>query len=292
MNERQLQHGALVLVGIAGLLLLGGCGARPKDIAMLNRFIQQPRSPVSGVNYRVLPPDVLSVQSRFVPEIHNIAQQVRPDGIVNLPLVGEIYVAGLTPKEIERKIIEAAEYYYEEADATVSVAQYNSQRIYVFGQVSAPGPQQWTGTNTVLDVLARSQPTNLAWPERIKIVRGQSPKRGGYLTEQDAQALNGPPAEGQAVVSEAMTADERARSSTATDGWTGEAMVMEIDLMQMVESGDLSQNILLQPDDMIYVPANPLASVGLAIQQLLFPVRPMIETVRTPANVSSDVILP
>ena len=294
MSERQLRHRALLTATFVILLagLTGGCGAREKDVVMLNQFIQKPRSPVSGVNYRVLPPDVLSIQSRFVPEIHNVSQQVRPDGVLNLPLVGELYVAGLTPKEIEQKIAAAAEYYYEDADATVAVSGYNSQRIYVFGQVSAPGPQQWTGTNTVLDVLARSQPTLLAWPERIKLVRGQSPKRGGYLTDGDVRVLRGEPAEGVVEVNEVLPADEQARSTVATDGWTGDPMVMEIDLMAMVKKGDLSQNILLQPDDMLFVPANPLAEVGLAIQQLLFPIRPMTETIRTPATIATDAVIP
>ena len=111
MSERQLRHRALLTATFVILLagLTGGCGAREKDVVMLNQFIQKPRSPVSGVNYRVLPPDVLSIQSRFVPEIHNVSQQVRPDGVLNLPLVGELYVAGLTPKEIEQKIAAAAE---------------------------------------------------------------------------------------------------------------------------------------------------------------------------------------
>ena len=144
----------------------------------------------------------------------------------------------------------------------------------------------------MLDVLARSQPTLLAWPERIKLVRGQSPKRGGYLTDGDVRVLRGEPAEGVVEVNEVLPADEQARSTVATDGWTGDPMVMEIDLMAMVKKGDLSQNILLQPDDMLFVPANPLAEVGLAIQQLLFPIRPMTETIRTPATIATDAVIP
>ncbi len=292
MNERPYLLRALSVVTAVMLLggLLGGCEAPERDSEMLARFMQTPRSPISGVNYKVLPPDVLSVQSRFVPEIHDVVQQVRPDGMVNLPLVGEIYVAGLTPREIEQQIIKAAGRYYEDADATISVAQYNSQRIYVFGQVSAPGPQQWTGTNTLLDVLARSQPTNLAWPERIRLVRGQSPKRGGYLTAEDQEQLARVVNDGLVPV-EAVPADEGSRSDVATNGWVEEPMVMEINLKKMVETGDLSQNVLLQPDDVVYVPANPLAAVGLTIQQLLFPIRPAVETIRTPATISGSTDL-
>ena len=169
-----------VCLGLA-CLVMGGCGSGTER---LKAFLQERRTPVSGVPYRVLPPDTLLVRSASVPEINGIQQQIRPDGRINLPLVGEIDVVGdkadgLTAKQIEARITEAAKDYYEQVDATVQVVGYNSQKIYVFGQTRSPGPQPWTGTNTVLDILARSQPTDMAWPERILVVRGPPPPRGG-----------------------------------------------------------------------------------------------------------------
>jgi hypothetical protein len=46
----------------------------------------------------------------------------------------------------------------------------------------------------------------------------------------------------------------------------------------------MSCNILRKPDDVIHVPPNPLAAVGLAIQQLLFPIQPAAETIYAPAS--------
>jgi len=285
--------GVMLLAGLTGPLAAGCVG----EGGRLQAFLQDRPKPVSGVPYRVLPPDVITVRSTYVPEIDGSQQQVRPDGIVNLPLVGEIDVVGenrtgLTPTQIEDRITQAARDYYERVDATVEVTGYNSQKVYVFGQVGRPGPQAWTGTNTVLDVLANSQPTNLAWPEKTLLVRGKTPRRGGYLVDVkdlEAAAEEAPEAgsaEAEAAPTVVAEPDKEAEDPDAIAPLPKqvEAKVLRIDLKKMYTEGDLSKNVYLQPDDMIYVPPTPLAKVGLAIQELLFPVRPAAETVRLPAS--------
>jgi polysaccharide export outer membrane protein len=256
----------MVVVGMSVVLAAGGCAkshnARLSEFAVGEKT-WQPSEPPG--DYRVLPPDVISISSVHVPEINGVSQQIRPDGKVSLPLVGEVVVAGKTPTEIAAMLEERTKEYYEQTDAVVSVTRYASQQIYVFGQVSNPGPQPWSGTNTLVDVLSKSQPTQLAWPQKIKVVRGASPTRGGYL---DAKELP----EGEMLPLK-----------------TDEPTTMTVDMMAMVQSGDLSQNVLLRPDDVVYVPPNPLAAVGLAIQQVLFPIRPAMETLALPASTATTV---
>ena len=293
-----------ILPVLASLLLMGllttGCAS---DADRLVAFLQERRTPVSGVPYRVLPPDVILVRSTYVPEIDGIQEQIRPDGKINLPLVGEIDVVGtkeigLTPKEIEAQITLAAREFYERVDATVHVVGYNSQRIYVFGQVSRPGPQSWTGTNTLLEALASCQPTQLAWPERILLVRGQMPRRGGYVLKTKdlddlaakGQAGAGAPEPAGVVLAKPNQTDPQAPEGQEPLPRPGsrQAHVMRINMMAMVKKGDMSRNVYLQPDDVIYVPANPLAAVGLAIQQILMPIRPAAEMVSVPASAATS----
>jgi hypothetical protein len=47
----------------------------------------------------------------------------------------------------------------------------------------------------------------------------------------------------------------------------------------------MANNILLKPDDIIYVPPHPAAWLMLKIRSLLLPVSPVLEAVRTPADV-------
>ena len=55
-----------------------------------------------------------------------------------------------------------------------------------------------------------------------------------------------------------------------------------INLMAMVRNGDLTNNILLKPNDVIYVQPNPLAALGEGIQMVLFPVRPAMDAASVP----------
>jgi hypothetical protein len=52
--------------------------------------------------------------------------------------------------------------------------------------------------------------------------------------------------------------------------------------MEMAADGHLSANLALAQDDVIYVPANPFAKVGLAIQNLLLPATPAVSAVGLP----------
>jgi protein involved in polysaccharide export with SLBB domain len=294
-----------VLAGFLGISLIG-CGG---NVERLKAFLQEPRSAVSASEYRILPPDVIQISSIHVPDINNFRTQVRPDGKINLPLLGELTVAGNTPQEIEAVLKAMSREFYEEVDATVQVAEYRSQKIYVFGQVTRPGPLPWTGTDTVIDVLAQVQPMPTAWPERIVIVRGKSPIRGGYLpsghhkgkAESEApEAAEAPdmdmeefpvarPKDGGDKKEKPLTveearkmAEEAATAAEAGDG--SDAHIMRVNMMHMVEKGKFSRNVLLKPGDIVYVPPNPLAAFGLALQQVLMGIQPAASTIQLPAS--------
>jgi hypothetical protein len=57
-----------------------------------------------------------------------------------------------------------------------------------------------------------------------------------------------------------------------------------VDLDHMLDSGDLSQNVLLQEGDIVQVPPTPLAWLGLRIRELLFPVQPALDAYNAPAR--------
>jgi len=286
--------------------VLPGC----YNAGAVNQFLQQPRTPVSGVEYRILPPDVLSITSIQVPEINGFTTAVRPDGKINVPLIGEVYVADRTPKQVEDSIKEAAKRYYEEVDATVQIAGYHSQKFYVFGEVSRPGAIQWTGCDTLLDVLAAAQPTALAWPERIIVIRSTQPLQGGYAiprsTTYSMTGINpGPtgvshdslPVTPIVVPNEKKpltTQRELAAAATtqpadaATPKFT-QAEKMTINLMAMVQQGDMSHNILLKPGDIVYVQPNPYGYVAREFEKMWAPARVIGDGLSDFRQMTSDV---
>ncbi len=67
---------------------------------------------------------------------------------------------------------------------------------------------------------------------------------------------------------------------------------MSINAKDMIEKGDMKYNAVLEEGDIIFIPINPLASVGVAVQNLLSPVSPIIQAASTPARVSTGVAIP
>lgn len=62
---------------------------------------------------------------------------------------------------------------------------------------------------------------------------------------------------------------------------------MSVNLKDMIEKGDLRYNAVLEEGDLVFMPINPLAAIGVAIQNLLSPVSPLLNAASTPARVTS-----
>lgn len=235
---RQFKMTLAVLAALWVVLGLTGCAAQYTDYSA---FIREPKPLVTSSSYIIAPPDRINMESKRVREINNQSRIVSPDGKINLPLIGEVMAAGKTPVELSDELSDIAQQYYEDAKITVWVAGYNSKKIFVFGEVTAPGKYAYFGANTVLGTMAMAQPTRLADPSKVQVLR---PSPDGQLRKR-----------------------------------------MTIDLNEMVKKGDTTLDAVLEEGDILYVPPNPLAAVGLALQQVLLPLQPLSATVRNPANI-------
>jgi polysaccharide export outer membrane protein len=79
---------------------------------------------------------------------------VRPDGMVTIPLLGDVRAAGLTPAALAADLEVRAARYLTGPKVTVSVRQMNSRKVYVTGEVNAPGAYPLTGSRTVIQAIA------------------------------------------------------------------------------------------------------------------------------------------
>jgi len=167
----------VLVLGLAAALP-GGCAGVHHDV---EAFVRRPMPMTTSSDYRVEPPDVLMITSSRVPELQEMSQQIHPDGKLHLPLLGTFDVSDKTLQKIREELTVAARRYYKGADVSVRVVGFRSKKIYVFGHVRRPGPLNYDGTNTILQSLAESQPTDLADLERIRVIRPS-------LTEDQAPA--------------------------------------------------------------------------------------------------------
>ena len=111
-------------------------------------------SPAAAGNYVVGPEDLLDVQ---VFGEDDLTRQVRVngEGEIVLPLVGALKVAGLTPKAIEQRLMQAyGTNYLRNPQITLSVKEYRHQRVSVTGAVDKPGYYEIIGPRKLLEILA------------------------------------------------------------------------------------------------------------------------------------------
>jgi len=79
---------------------------------------------------------------------------VRPDGKITLPLINDVYAAGLTPDQLREKVLTEAARFIEDPAPTVVVKQINSRKAFITGEVAKPGPYVLTSPTTVLQLIA------------------------------------------------------------------------------------------------------------------------------------------
>lgn len=97
--------------------------------------------------------DVLAISVWKEPDLTRSAQ-VRSDGKISLPLVGEMDAAGLTPVQMELELTKKLRTYMTDPEVAVIVEQMNSKKFNILGEVTKPGSYQLTGASTVMDAIA------------------------------------------------------------------------------------------------------------------------------------------
>lgn len=144
-----------------------------KKMGQLNKWLQDVEVAVPPSTYRVQPPDVIKITVPSVKEVDQSVVRLRSDGKITLNLLGEIYVAGLSPSEIAEEITKGLGKFYnkESISVSVEVTEFASKKYYVFGQVNAPGVKNYTGRDTVVKVLADAGLNEDAWPQKVVLIR-------------------------------------------------------------------------------------------------------------------------
>ncbi len=64
---------------------------------------------------------------------------------------------------------------------------------------------------------------------------------------------------------------------------------MTINVKDMLEKGDLKYNIVIEEGDILFMPIHPFAAVGVAVQNILAPVSPIIQAVSAPASIANSL---
>lgn len=157
MAKRRSQLGALLL----GAMVLGGCAHTPVNA----------REEPAESAYQIGREDVLDVAVWRDPDLSRTVP-VRPDGMISLPLLGDVAAEGKTPHELAKSLGEALSPYVQDPRVSVIVREVNSTRVYVTGEVAQPGAYALRGRMSLVQLIALAGGfSDFADRDAIRIIR-------------------------------------------------------------------------------------------------------------------------
>lgn len=104
--------------------------------------------------YVLGPDDEIVIHAIDSPEISDKPFLIGMNGKVTLPLIGRVDAAGLTVEQLEAALDARLKQYVQDPQVAVSVAQFRSQPVSIFGAVTKPGVIQLRGRKTLYEVLS------------------------------------------------------------------------------------------------------------------------------------------
>lgn len=206
---RKLSASRLILA-LAVVIVVGGCttpttNTQPAAVDVIEtNFVDE---------YRIGVGDVLQIAVWRNPDL-GVQVPVRPDGIVTVPLAGEVKAGGRTAAEVSEDIQQRLTKYIREPLVSVILSQINADefltRVRVTGAVQSPVSMPFRQGITVLDAVLEA----------------------GSVTE--------------------FAAGNRSRLFRKGDGATRSSFPVLLD--DILTRGDMETNYPLQPGDVITVP--------------------------------------
>ena len=151
-------------------VVCAGCATGPSH-ADLAAFLKAHEHSVAAVESRIGASDTVSIHAPRIHEIDGREETVGPAGTISLRLVGEVKIAGLTTREIETKLEELLRPYYHDPRVHVRIVNQPQRVYYVLGEVVRRGAHPFTGHDTLMHALVAAGPNEIAWREKVKVIR-------------------------------------------------------------------------------------------------------------------------
>jgi polysaccharide export outer membrane protein len=206
--------GLTVFLGVGLLPIAPICGA---DIFRTDRAIE---SGTHAANV-LQTDDEIVIRSLQAKELSDKTFRLDQNGEINLPLVGVVQLAGSTVRQAEAIVRDKLKRYYFEPDVAINIIAFHDEPVSVIGAVGTPGVHQIKGQTALLEVLSSA---------------------GGIRSDA-----------GPVVVITRQAAYGPIPHPNAHQSPSGES-VAELDLKSLLESRNPSENILIEPHDVISAP--------------------------------------
>lgn len=103
--------------------------------------------------YRIKPTDLLNI---YVHENNDLSLTVTvlPDGTISYPLVGSLYVQGLSPEGLQTILTEKLRQFLQNPVVVVTISSQTTYKVFLLGQVSRPGQYPYENGRRLTDYIA------------------------------------------------------------------------------------------------------------------------------------------
>jgi len=166
-------------------------------------------APTFSVDYQLGPEDLIEITLFSVVEENGVTPRktevrVSQQGMITLPLIGDMEAAGLTTTALEQALQQRYKKYLRDPRVGVFVKEYNSQRVLVIGEVQHPEVFKLSGPKTLIDLLAMAGGINDKAGSQVHLYRQTPEGRENYTIDlyaltHNAEVVNPPVRAGDVI---------------------------------------------------------------------------------------------
>ncbi len=138
---------------------------------------------LSNKEYTIGPEDILEIKVWDNDDL-NRTVEVSQEGSFAFPLIGKVHASHLSVFDLENLIKKRlADGYIIAPQVTVNVIEYQSQKVFLFGEVRNPGSYVLKRKTHIMELISKAGGLTDRAERIIKIVRSKSPRRNaGIMT--------------------------------------------------------------------------------------------------------------
>lgn len=165
--------------------------------------------------YKVGTGDMLAITVYDEPDL-TLQRRVTERGLIDFPLIGQVQVSGLTATQVAEHLEgRLSPGYLRNPQVFVDVVEFASKKIFIVGAIAKPTALTLRGETSLLDVL--SQTESLSYSNSLTVFRRISvPGRQGTKRN--------------------------------------EVKAIHVDLNELLRRGNMSKNLMLEAQDVVYIP--------------------------------------
>jgi polysaccharide biosynthesis/export protein len=154
------------------------------------------QTPSPTADYRLASEDLLEITLYNILESdaaitpRKVEVRVSQEGMISLPLLGDVRAAGLSLPALEQALRARYDRYVRNPQVGVQIKEFRGQRVTVTGAVRNPGVLQLTGPKTLVDLLSMAGGLSDRAGSQVHLYRQGPEGRQSYVIELPALARN------------------------------------------------------------------------------------------------------